>query len=128
MSNNRDVRLVQAGIRVPVHSLAIRAWRGWARSGGCVIRFREVCAEGEAAAAVVVAAGSADAARSLHHLLYCACMWATWWASRECLGVGSWMIGADDVGRSFGNSENPGVSGSDSGSGKAFERSVAIIG
>ena len=51
MLNNRDVSSVQTSTLVPVHSLAVRALQGWARSSGCVIRFRKVCAEEEAAAA-----------------------------------------------------------------------------
>ena len=30
-------------VPVPIHLLTVDALWGWARSGGCVIRFREVC-------------------------------------------------------------------------------------
>ena len=51
MLNNCDVSSVQTSTLVPVHSLAVRALQGRARSSGCVIRFRNVCAEEEVAAA-----------------------------------------------------------------------------
>jgi hypothetical protein len=51
MSDNLDVSIVRTGIRVPVHSLVVRAWRRRTRSGGCVVWFKEVCAEEEVVAA-----------------------------------------------------------------------------
>jgi hypothetical protein len=33
LCNVKCRRLVQTGIRVPVHSLVIRAWQGWTQSG-----------------------------------------------------------------------------------------------
>ena len=38
-------------VPVPVHSLAVSPWRVWARSGRCVIWFRDVCVK-EVVAAV----------------------------------------------------------------------------
>ena len=64
------------------YSLAVRAWRGWPRNDGCVIQFGEVCAEEEAAAAMVMVMVWTSMHRS-----YCTCMWA----SR------GWMIGSRSV-------------------------------
>jgi hypothetical protein len=79
------------GIRVPVHSLAVRARRGRARSGvasgGYVIRFKEGAEAGES--------GSLEGAYGLHYkYLYVG----------ESRMSGCWMISAEESGEDVGRS------------------------